>query len=110
MTSRCLMKKGKNLERELAKAEQAWGPLGPTALERLTSLLGPHRLSIVSGDLLYLNNHWYVTHSGLLRLASRRRCAGIKVLPVKAFCDPQADRWTFKATVFRSSACKGFTG
>ena len=100
------MRKIKNLEHELTRAEQVWGPLGGAAIESLTSLICAHKLSILSGDLLYLNNRWYITHSGLLRLANRKRCAGIKVLPVRAFCDPKADRWAFKATVFRSTTCR----
>jgi hypothetical protein len=104
------MRKTKDLEHELTRAKQVWGPLGDVAIDSLTSLICAHKLSILSGDLLYLNNRWYVTHSGLLRLSNRKRCAGIKVLPVTALCDPKADRWTFKATVFRSAACRGFVG
>jgi hypothetical protein len=40
----------------------------------------------------------------------RRRCAAIRVLPVRAFCIPETGRWAFKATVLRSRACKGFVG
>ena len=28
----------------------------------------------------------------------------------KSFCDPQANRWAFKATVYKSRNCKGFVG
>jgi hypothetical protein len=52
------------------------------------------------GDLLHLNGTWYVTHTGLLRLASRRRCAGIAVEVVKDFCDPTTNRWIFQAIVY----------
>jgi hypothetical protein len=104
------MRRSKYLEHELTRAEQVWGPLGGTAIESLASLICTHKLSILSGDLLYLNNRWYVTHSGLLRLANRKRCAGIKVLPVRTFCDPKANRWAFRATVFRSTTCRGFVG
>ena len=64
----------------------------------------------MSGDVRYLNGSWYVTHSGLLRVATRRRCCGIRVQPVGEFCDKSVDRWTFKATVFKSRSCKGFIG
>lgn len=104
------MKRSKCPEHELKRAEQVWGPLGSSVIDNLTSLLYTHKLSIVSGDLLYLDNRWYVTHSGLLRLANRKRCAGIQVLPEKAFCNPKVDRWVFKATVFRSATCRGFVG
>ena len=37
---------------------------------------------MISGDLLLLNGGWYVTHTGLIRLARRKHCAGIDVKPV----------------------------
>jgi hypothetical protein len=63
-----------------------------------------------AGDLIFLNNGWYVTHTGLLGLARRNRCAGINVRPVSDFCDPSAQRWAFEATVYKSRACRGFVG
>ena len=68
------------------------------------------RLSVESGDLLWLDGRWYVTHSGLIRLARRNRCAGIHVEPVAQFSDPTASRWAFKATVYKSRTCRGFVG
>jgi len=56
------------------------------------------------------NGRWYVTHSGLLRLADRRHCSGIRVQPVREFCNPQSARWAFRATVYKSRNCKGFVG
>ncbi len=100
----------KRLQRELAQAEKVWGPLAACAVAGFSSLVSKYDLSVVSGDLLYLNNHWYVTHAGLISLAYRRRCAGIRVLPVRAFCNPGIGRWAFKATVLRSRTCKGFVG
>jgi hypothetical protein len=100
----------KTLQQELAQAAKVWGPLPDSAIACFTSLVSTHRLSVFSGHLLYLNNHWYVTHTGLLSLANRRRCAGIRVWPVRAFCNPSAGRWAFRATVFRSKNCKGFVG
>ena len=69
-----------------------------------------YRFSVESGDLLWLDGHWYVSHSGLIRLARRSHCAGIHVEPVAQFSDPATSRWAFKATVFKSRACKGFVG
>jgi len=66
--------------------------------------------SFESGDLLWLDGHWYVTHSGLIRLARRSHCAGIHVEPVAQFSDPPASRWAFRATVYKSRTCKGFAG
>jgi hypothetical protein len=69
-----------------------------------------YRFSVASGDLLWLDGGWYVTHSGLIRLARRCHCAGIHVEPVAQFSDPSASRWAFKATVYKSRACMGFAG
>ncbi len=66
--------------------------------------------SVELGDVLWLDGHWYVTHSGLIRLARRRHCAGIHAEPVAAFSDPAASRWAFKATVYKSRTCRGFVG
>jgi hypothetical protein len=77
------------------------------ALERLTQA---YRLSISAGDLILLDKSWYVTHTGLLGLARRNRCAGIHVEPVPEFSQPLVARWAFKATVFKSPVCRGFAG
>ena len=44
-------------------------------LEHLSAM----HFDIGSGDLALLNNHWYVTHTGLLRMAKRKKCPGIEV-------------------------------
>ncbi len=77
---------------------------------RCLSFANGCRFSVEAGDLLWLDGHWYVTHSGLIRLARRNRCAGIHVRPVPEFSEPSAHRWAFEATVYRSRACRGFVG
>jgi hypothetical protein len=91
-------------------ARQLWGQISPTVLSGLKGLTSEYLLSVASGDLLLLDGRWYVTHSGLLGLARRNRCAGIKVQPVQSFCEPSAQRWAFEATVYKSKTCKGFVG
>src|SRR5450755_1273269 len=59
-------------------------------------------LSIRNGDLLMLDARWYVTHSGLLRVAQRRRCSAITTELVESVSDPKENRWVFKATVVKS--------
>jgi hypothetical protein len=76
----------------------------------LRQLTTAHELSIASGDLLFLEGRWYVTHAGLLGLARRRECTGIQVKPVQPFCDSFARRWAFEATVYKSRTCRGFSG
>jgi hypothetical protein len=59
-------------------------------------------LSVRSGDLLMLDGRWYVTHSGLLRLAQRRRCSSITTELAESVSRPEQGRWVFKATVTKS--------
>ena len=97
--------------KNLKLARFRWGQeLGRLALEQLKLLSKDFQFSVASGDLLLLNASWYVTHTGLLRLAARRRCRGIQVQPIQEFCDPKSNRYAFKATVYKSSACQGFVG
>jgi len=76
----------------------------------LSALTNQFRFSVAHGDLLLLDRNWYVTHTGLLRLAKRNHCAGIDVRPATEFCDSAASRWAFKATVYKSPECRGFVG
>jgi len=96
--------------RNLRLARQMWGDLKPWLLQNLEAYSTEFGFSIVAGDLLYLDRGWYVTHTGLIRLARRKRCVGIDVKPVAEFSDQAASRWAFQATVFRSMKCKGFVG
>ncbi len=68
-------------------------------LRELSLTLG---LSVRSGDLLMLDTRWYVTHSGLLRVAQRRRCSGITTELEEGVSTPKESRWVFKATVAKS--------
>jgi hypothetical protein len=76
-------------------------------LKRLSDDLG---LSIGSGEVLLLDGKWYVTHAGLLRLALRRRCLGIRTALQEKVSDSNACRWVFKATVYKSPRSRGFVG
>jgi len=69
-----------------------------------------YSLSVPAGDLLFLDGRWYVTHAGLLHVAQLNRCAGIRVLPMREFCDATVSRWVFKATVYKSPRSRGFVG
>jgi hypothetical protein len=91
-------------------ARKIWNNLSREALVRLTEIANQYKFSVGAGDLIYLDNGWYVTHTGLLGLARRSRCAGIHVKPVSNFCDPSSQRWAFEATVYKSRACRGFAG
>jgi hypothetical protein len=96
--------------RNVRLAKQRWGRLPRTVLMALRELSRDYRLSVALGDLLYLDGRWYVSHAGLLRIAQRRKCSGIKVECIGEFSDPAVTRWAFKATVFKSRDCRGFVG
>jgi len=91
-------------------AKQRWAGLPRIALIALKELIREYRLSVALGDVLYIDERWYVSHAGLLRIAQRRKCSGIKVECIGEFSDPCATRWAFKATVFKPGDCKGFVG
>jgi hypothetical protein len=84
--------------------------MSPLHLQALKSLTDRHNFSISSGDLIFIDNGWYVTHTGLIRLARRSRCAGIHSEPASPLSEPASCRWVFKAIVYRSPRCKGFVG
>ena len=91
-------------------ARQLWHQISPASSRALRQLTCEHQLSVAVGDLQLIDGRWYVSHTGLLGVARRNRCAGIHVQPVLAFCDASAQRWAFEATVYKSKACKGFVG
>jgi hypothetical protein len=96
--------------RNVRLAKQRWAGLPRIALTALRELSREYRLSVALGDLLYIDERWYVSHAGLLRIAQRKKCSGINVECVGEFSDPSATRWAFKATVFKPGDCKGFVG
>jgi hypothetical protein len=84
--------------------------LKPWQVSNLRHLSRNFRLSIRLGDLQLLSGGWYVTHVGLIRIATCNRCVGISVRPVREFCDSARNRWIFRAVVYCSRTCKGFAG
>src|SRR6266566_9288986 len=99
------------VRRNLRLARARWGNTLSVTLERALAIWSEQlKVSVESGDLLLIERKWYVTHSGLLRLSRRRRCCGIHVEAVAEFSDLRSSRWAFKATVYKSSSCKGYVG
>jgi hypothetical protein len=100
----------RNFARELRFAKSLYGHLPKNSVERLRELLGQTDLSVMAGDFLYIRGTWYINHAGLLRVAHRRHCSGIRTTLVVNSSDPAASRWVFRATVYKSDECKGFFG
>jgi len=92
-------------------ARQKWGlERNHPLLAALKSLTEELALSVSAGDVILLQSNWYVTHAGLLRIAKRNRCSGMKVQFIRELSDPAARRFAFEATVFKSKTCQGFVG
>ena len=104
------MRENRRFQQDLRSAKLIWGSLEKSLRDRLLELLKRHRLSVAAGDVLLINGRWYVTNSGLLRVANRKHCQGIRIQSLKEFCDISASRFAFRATVFTSPDCKGFVG
>lgn len=76
------------LRQELAFAKKiSPGSVHLSAAKQLEFLVNEYGLSVIRGDLLFLSSRWYVTHSGLLRLAYRKRCYGLHTQTIGEFCD-----------------------
>ena len=106
-----LKKNRRSFRRDLAVVKKLWpGQINGIQRESLKALYREYELSAGAGDLQLLEGRWYVTHSGLMRLSRRNGCSGIQVHSVPRFCDAQAHRWVFKATVYKSHRSRGFVG
>jgi hypothetical protein len=77
------------------------------ALKDLTTEL---QLSVAAGHLKFIDSNWYVTHAGLLRIAQRNHCSGMRTAVDKGLSDPASSRWVFRAIVFKSPRSRGFVG
>jgi hypothetical protein len=94
----------------VCRAHAAWGVLPKYALDTLKKLSETHFLDVAAGELQFLNNRWYVTNAGLLQIARRNRCAGIRTAIEKGLSDPAMNRWVFRATVYKHPRSRGFVG
>ncbi len=94
----------------LKLARSLWGTLPIAAVKQLKELTAKFRLSVAAGDLQLLEGRWYVTHAGLLRIAQRRRCTGIRTSVDRRLSDSNSNRWVFKATAYTAAGPKGFVG
>ncbi len=96
------------LQDNVASAKSFYG-LSEQQASSLLDLTATLRLSVRRRELLLINQQWFVTHSGLLRLANRRRCCGIETSVEHDLTDAAVGRWVFRAVVHKSAA-KSFVG
>jgi hypothetical protein len=95
--------------RRLAKRFWA-GRLSAASLDKLTHLTRTLGLAVSAGEILYIEGNWYITHAGLLHIALRQHCLGIRTAFQERQSDSAANRWVFRATVYKSRASRGFVG
>jgi hypothetical protein len=100
----------KLVRQNLRLVKQLYRGLRQQDLRALRSLTRTLHLSVLKGEFLYIEGKWYVTHAGLLQIALRRRCLGIRTALQEQFCDSNAGRWVFKAIVYKSPRSRGFVG
>src|SRR5579864_9149941 len=92
------------------RARAVWGELPKNTMFVLNELVRRYALSVPLGDLQLLNGRWYVTHSGLLRIAKRCGCSGITTSIDRFASEAASRRWVFKAIVYKRAGEKGFVG
>ena len=98
------------LQMNIECARQYWGALPKSSVLALAELTHLYFLSVASGHLQQLDGQWYITHAGLLRIAQRRHCSGIRTTLQKDLSDRLSNHWVFRATVYKSFGSKGFVG
>jgi len=91
-------------------ARRVWGDLSVCARKSLNELTKRHRLSIAAGHVQLLDGRWYITHSGLLRIAQHGHCMGINTVLQEKLSNPEGNRCVFRATVYKRSSPRGFVG
>jgi hypothetical protein len=98
------------VRQNLQLVKQLYPGLSKIALSTLRDLTRSFRLSVSRREILCIDDKWYITHTGLLQIALRRRCHGIRTVLQERQCDPNANRWVFKATVYKGSNSNAFVG
>jgi hypothetical protein len=100
----------KLVRQNLRLVKQLYPGLQQQDFQALRSLTQSLHLSVLSGEILHIDGRWYVTHAGLLQIALKRRCLGIRTTLQEKVSDSNACRWVFKATVYKSPRSRGFVG
>ena len=92
------------IRQNVSVARKVYQGITKSQLSVLRDLTESLKLSIRRGELLQIDGKWYVTHSGLIRIAHRRRCCGIETNVEQQMTDASVGRWVFKAVVHASSS------
>src|SRR5271157_6429250 len=93
-----------------SRVKKLYPNISRALIQTLKEMTKQFSFSLSTGDVILLDNGWFVTHTGLIRLARRKRCRGIHVEAVDSLCDSSANRFVLKATVYPSKESAGFVG
>jgi hypothetical protein len=97
--------------RNIAYARLHWpAECSGSLLAKLRELTTTFCISAERGDICLIDGGWYITSAGLLGIAHKRRCQGIRSQLLGSLSDPSCNRWIFKATVYKSCRSRGFVG
>src|SRR5260370_25621867 len=96
------------IRQNTALVKKIYPNINRARIQALKELTKQFSFSFASGDVIQLENSWFVTHTGLVRLARRKRCRGIHVEAVDSLCDSAASRFVLKATVYPYRNSSGF--
>jgi hypothetical protein len=91
-------------------AREIWGESSRVCKSALRDLTEKYQLSVAKGDVVMIDGRWYVSHSGLLGIANRKRCLGITTKIDYKASDYSLGRWVFRAVVYKSNLSNCFVG
>src|SRR4029077_20895394 len=92
------------MRQNLSSAKRLYPGLPKHQLSALRDLTASLHLSVSRSELMHFSGKWYVSHSGLLRIAHRRRCLGIDTAIEQHATELSMGRWVFRATVHKSQS------
>jgi hypothetical protein len=90
-------------------AKKVYSNMDRKQVQVLRNLTQQFAFVFALGDLVLLQNGWFVTHGGLLRLAHRSKCQRIDCDLQEKLSDPTTGRYVFKATLFKTKS-QAFVG
>jgi hypothetical protein len=97
------------VHQNVSAAKRVYEGITKFQLSTLRELTVGLNLSVGRGELVQVDGKWYVSHSGLIRIAHRRRCCGIETNVEQHLTDAPSGRWVFRAVV-HASPSKTFVG
>ena len=104
------LRKNPLLRQNLRLVKKLYPGLSRSNLCSLRDLTKSFHLSLSRGEILCIDDKWYITHAGLIQIAFRRHCRGIRTALQEGQCDSHSGRWVFKATVYKGRDSMAFVG